>query len=578
MQRSSRGLSMALAFGLLSSCNLAKLPGDTVFHCEADGTCGQSGFVCGGDRVCRPPVVVEEDAGENDAGGLDAGELDAGVEDAGLDDAGFDAGFDAGIDDAGTDAGLDDAGTDAGCVPTGGIDEPDPAGLDLNCDGFDGDLSRAVFVDWTTGNDTNAGTRAAPVHSLAHAASLGKEQIYLSTGMHFGNTTLPDAVAVFGGCDLANAWVRTTTRAVLVGALIASPADAGRVVLDRLEVQAPAASAFGEAAVAVTLINASASSRLSECRLVGGTGSIGADGTAAPPVNAGNAGLAGTADGGLGGAGANCDDAGTSPSGFGGGGVMPDGTGLAGADVTLGGAGSLAKVCDAGACVGIDGGNGSAGTMGLASSVRPADPPAGTLGSVTATGWQGVTLGTWVPAQSGRPGGGGGAGGGLLNLASVLLARGGGAGGGGSGGCGGRSGAAGQAGGASIGLVLFDSSPTLSEVVLVSTQGGRGGNGGAAGSGGASGPGGAGEQGETVAAGSAGVGGRGAAGGAGVPGRQGPGGWGGPVVGLFCGGTSAPVLDGTTTWAPGTPGAGGNGDPNGPAGGQPSIGFKVNCP
>ena len=79
MQRSSRGLLMALAFGLLSGCNLAKLPGDTVFHCEADGTCGQSGFVCGGDRVCRPPVVVEEDAGE----------LDAGVEDAGLDDAGF---------------------------------------------------------------------------------------------------------------------------------------------------------------------------------------------------------------------------------------------------------------------------------------------------------------------------------------------------------------------------------------------------------------------------------------------------------------------------------------------------------
>jgi hypothetical protein len=79
-------------------------------------------------------------------------------------------------------------------------------------------------------------------------------------------------------------------------------------------------------------------------------------------------------------------------------------------------------------------------------------------------------------------------------------------------------------------------------------------------------------------AGAAGAGGRGAAGGAGGPGRQGPGGWGGPVVGLFCGGTSAPVLDATTTWTPGAPGIAGTGDPNGVAGGQPSSGFSANCP
>lgn len=585
--RASRWLSLSSCVVVLAGCNLAQLPEETVFRCEVDGTCAQPGYVCGGDRVCRPPRDAGTDAGQD--AGVDAGEEDAGFDagvDAGEEDAGFDAGFDAGVDagedDAGFDAGFD-AGTDAGCVPTGNVDEPDPAGLDENCDGFDGDLTRAVFVDGTNGLDSNAGTQLAPVQTLTHAATLGKAQLYVSTDPQTGDVTLATAAGVYGGYTAGGAWVRTTTKSVLTGRVLANPADGGRVVLERLEVQAPAATTPGSASVAVTLRNVASTSRIESCRFVGGAGADGDDGAAAPSSAGGNAGGAGLSgmlggDGGLGAAGASCGDAGTSPSGFAAGGSGNDGVGFAGDDPAQGGVGGAATVCDGGLFDGLDGGAGIAGVTGLQSTSRPSDPPAGSLGSVVAGQWEGVSLGTWSPAQSGRPGGGGGGGGGLVDLLNALLGRGGGAGGGGSGGCGGRSGTAGQTGGASIALVLFDSSPTLNDVQLVSTQAGRGGNGGSAGAGGTGGAGGVGAAGEVIATGAAGVGGRGGAGGAGGPGRQGPGGWGGPVVGMFCGGSSAPVTTANTTWTTGTPGPAGNGDPNGQAGGQPASGYSANCP
>ncbi len=539
---------------LLTGCNLAKLP-EAVFRCEVDGSCAQPGYVCDGARVCRPP----RDAGAN---------ADAGAEDAGF-DAGMDAGFDAGMD----------AGFDAGCMPTAGIDEPDPEGLDADCDGFDGDLSRAVFVDQASGLNTNAGTRAAPVQTLAHAATLGKEQIHLSTAPQTGTVTLADAVGVYGGYTVGGAWVRTSTRSLLSGRLIANPSDAGRVVLERLQVDAPAETVAGAASVAVTLRNVANTSRITSCRFAAGAGANGADGMAAAPVNNGNTGGPGLGgDGGVGAVGTSCGDAGTSLDGFAGGDSLSNGLGTAGLDAVQGGVGSAATIVDGGMFDGIDGGAALAGLAGAASNTRPADPPMGSLGSIVSAQWEGVSLGTWAPAQSGRPGGGGGAGGGLIDLGSALLAQGGGAGGGGSGGCGARSGTAGQTGGASIALVLIDSSPTLSDVQLISTVAGRGGNGGIAGSPGTGGLGGAGSVGQTIATGTAGSGHRGASGGAGGAGRQGPGGWGGPVVGLFCGGTSAPVRDASTTWSAGTLGLAGNGDPNGQAGGQPASGYSANCP
>ncbi|PZR15451.1 MAG: hypothetical protein DI536_08355 [Archangium gephyra] len=570
----------------LSACECAQLP-EALFQCESDGACAQEGFTCGDDGLCHPPAA-------NDAG-VDAGEpdasVDAGENDAGVDDAGFDAGVeDAGVEDGGmhVDAGLPDAGlpdagpADAGCVPTGAIDEPDDQQLDVDCDGFDGDLSRAVFVDPVNGDDAAAGTRDAPRRTLASGLSLGRAQLYLATGTaNAGTLQVDDAVSVYGGYDATN-WSRSATYSVISGRLWAAPRDGGRVVLEQLDVQPPAVTQDGVASYAVTLVSAASTSRITRCRLNGGTGGDGADGFDAGASPNGNTGAAGAiGDGGPGGAAVSCGDAGMSFAGFGGGAGGTVGSLGAGADGeggSLAGDGAGEHVCLLPPCVGFDGGAGLTGPAGSMSTTRAADPAADFLGGLDGGWWFGAQLSSWTPATPGR-GGGGAGGGGAVSVAGVIVSRGGGAGGGGSGGCGARSGTAGQAGGASISLVLWASSPTLRDVQLVGGAGGRGGNGGAAGTPGTGGIGGPGAPGENVSdAGIGGSGARGGNGGAGGPGRRGPGGWGGPLVGVFCGGGASPNVDATVTWQTGTPGAAGNGDPNGAPGGEPASGFSEGCP
>src|SRR5699024_5878020 len=61
------------------------------------------------------------------------------------------------------------------------------AAQDLNCDGIDGDASRALFVA-KTGNDLNPGTRAQPLKTIGAALnalgamSTSVDQIYVSRG------------------------------------------------------------------------------------------------------------------------------------------------------------------------------------------------------------------------------------------------------------------------------------------------------------------------------------------------------------------------------------------------------------
>ncbi|MBL8916948.1 MAG: hypothetical protein JNM17_39960 [Archangium sp.] len=589
--------TIAAVLVTLSGCQCAQLPPNARFKCDSNGGCGgQAGYVCFPDNFCRLPIGSD---GGRDAG-VDAGDVDSGVEDAGMDagdvdsgvdagdmDSGVDAGMDAGDMDSGVDAGIDggsDAGTDAGCTPTGAIDEPDQNQLDVDCDGFDGDLTRAVFVDQTGGMDSNPGTRAMPKQTFAAALATGKEQIYLATGT-FASSDVNEAVAVFGGYDPTGAWPRTPMRTILSGSITAQPSDAGRVVFDRLEVNGDAGAMPGEAAIALRVINAASSSSLNDLHLTASTGANGTNGTDAAGVASGNVGTAGVAgdtgsQAGIGGVAANCADAGFSPVGFDGGfgAIALPGDGDDGDDTAVGGAGGGFVVCDGGTCTANNGVDGTDGADGMMSSARGADPAATFLGTIVANQWRGAQLQTWTPAQPGRPGGGGGGGGGIIDLALALAARGGGAGGGGSGGCGGRSGTAGGPGGASIALLLINSSPTLRAVTLTTTQGGRGGDGGNGALGAVGGAGGAPGNGETIALGTAGNGGAGGRGGRGGPGRQGPGGWGGPLIGVFCSGTSAPNIDGTTTWTMGTPGVAGAGDPMGRVGGTPSSGLSSGCP
>jgi len=129
------------------------------------------------------------------------------------------------------------------------------------------------------GLDTNAGTQAAPVRTVSHAATLNKEQVYLATGT-FPAASLHPGRGVYAG----------TTRQRL-------GAHDGQIAPDGLAHRQPGgcgprgaraprgagpAAAAGRASAAVALFNAS-SPRASQLPPRRGTGANGSDGTAAPP-------------------------------------------------------------------------------------------------------------------------------------------------------------------------------------------------------------------------------------------------------------------------------------------------------
>src|SRR5262245_11199452 len=78
---------------------------------------------------------------------------------------------------------FDIAGADLVCVPSG-ADDPDSQNVDSNCDGIDGDISKAVFVAPTGVDQAGGGTLASPFKTVAYAAAqlaiLGKSHIYMA--------------------------------------------------------------------------------------------------------------------------------------------------------------------------------------------------------------------------------------------------------------------------------------------------------------------------------------------------------------------------------------------------------------
>jgi len=193
--------------------------------------------------------------------------------------------------------------------------------------------------------------------------------------------------------------------------------------------------------------------------------------------------------------------------------------------------------------------------------------------------------GTWLPGAGGAggtgivgSGGGGGSGGGYcvgfpdgLHPQSVTGNPG---SGGGGGGCGGNGGTGGQQGGASIALVLANSTlaGNLGQNSLLPGPGGRGGNGGQGGQGGSGGGGAPGYPAGPTTVGSyqcPGASGAGGAGGQGGAGAGGAGGNGGPSFGIaLVAGSTNPGVTGIYAPLPGAPGSKGAGGQNAP---QPVV-------
>lgn len=90
------------------------------------------------------------------------------------------------------------------CQFVSAADLPDDAGLDLNCDGIDGTITRGVFVS-PAGDDANPGTITQPVLTIQRgidiaAGSAGVfDHIYVASGVYQESVTLASGVSLFGG-------------------------------------------------------------------------------------------------------------------------------------------------------------------------------------------------------------------------------------------------------------------------------------------------------------------------------------------------------------------------------------------
>lgn len=450
------------------------------------------------------------------------------------------------------------------CTPSAGVDLPDDTFADSNCDGIDGDRTLAIFVA-TTGTPANDGLTAAhPVGTLAaafavFAAHPERTQILVANGTYSTSTplSLPSGVGIYGGYG-AGYTTRTDTRAQVVAsgatAVIADHLTAPTVI-DRVSLTTM--SQTGASAYTATLIVDTSFDNLTLRFLSvvagrggnggdGGTGATGSDGTRGSDGSGASGGGGGSVGGGMGASGAS---RGPGPAGaMGGGGSC----GTGGSPGPSSGSGGLG--CgDGNPQPGGMGGTGCTGTTGTGGTAGDG------IGTLTGRVWAASTGGTGTTGGTGGGGGGGGAGGGESCTDPVFgtciycdTGRGG--GGGGGGGRGGVGGRGGTEGGASIGIILIDSTITVTNLRITTSGGGNGGIGGAGGNGGTGGPGGSG-----VGSGnsSQGAGGNGGTGGPGGPGGCGGGGGGGPTFGIWGNGPTAQIMELTATIY--TIGSGGSG-------------------
>jgi hypothetical protein len=445
-------------------------------------------------------------------------------------------------------------------------DLPDDEFDDINGDGIDGDVNRAIFVA-PEGSDENPGSMDEPVRSISHGIELAQEQgkdVYVCAATYTEALVIEgQGVDVYGGYNCATGWergrypveVRSPAGPALVVRDVSEPMRVDWVSFTGLDADPDTP---GESSIAVLVVNADAL-EISHAEIVAGDGAAGADGEAGEDASI----LNDSTD--LDGQDAPnrvcsdndpCPDVALGASPTGGRSCAPTsaetwgGRGGDGANFTLS-AGSERAAGEAGlpgmpaAPEGeLDGADGADGD--------PGDPATEAFGTVSEEGYLATNSG-----QDGSPGETGGAGTGgeggdswcehvmqpSGEVCDIYYWVGGGGGAGGPGGCPGGAGRGGGAGGASIALLAINSPVRIARSTLSSGSGGDGGRGGPGGSGAAGGPGGAGGMSSVrnieparLQAQSGGDGGEGGDGGAGGPGA------GGPSIALVTAGPEAELI------------------------------------
>lgn len=384
------------------------------------------------------------------------------------------------------------------CIPTD--DEPDGDFTDTNCDGIDGDASRAVFVA-NDGSDAAAGTMDEPVQTLGHAIELASESgkdVYVCNGSYAENVVIDHAVGVYGGYDCDNGWRRISDWASVEpdqGVPLTVLGVSGDVVVDRFALRAPAGVEASESSQAARVIGSSNVhfSRVEFRAADGARGATGSDGklhgeAKAPRGDDGSdAPLATCKE--RNGLSSTCQQAATGGAGF-----LLECTDPYGVYRNRGGrGGDGANAWLSGASCGdtVNGSSGQAGEPATASmdgsdGAAASDGVSGVLsfGLILDGLYVAANAGTdGSPGNRGLPGKGGSGGASIMSFTNQGFcegdfSRGGGGGQGGYGGCAGFAGMAGGAGGGSIALVIVDSRVVLDWSPFYTGNGGDGGNGG----------------------------------------------------------------------------------------------------
>jgi hypothetical protein len=436
-----------------------------------------------------------------------------------------------------------------------------------------------LYVSVTTGLDTNDGSQAHPVQTLARAYVIagltGRTSLKLAAGIYHEVPTLQPGIDIEGGFGLPGWTLPGGSTEFDLGA---GTAIASNITVPTTILGVSFRSTLTPAGNSIALLSANSNANLvfQDCGFlaIGARfGSIGADGVAGATGGNGGLGAAGSCDGPNGSGGlAGVPAAGGCAGGAGGAGGLENG----GGNGTQGGAGDCS-----GGSIGTGGFVGNPGTSGGdggagADGATPSDPvSASAAGSIISGQWVPETSNTGSDGTNGR-GGGGGGGGGAQQCTLCNNGGGNGGGGGGAGGTGGTSGHGGGGGYGSFAVFLDHSSPTFNNCMFWSDAGGEGGSGGNAGKGS---PGGTGGNGATVCTGEIGAGGTGGHGGKGGDGAAGPGGPGGPSFCIYRV-SSTPVVT-SPSYFPGPPGAGGPGgahasDSSHGFAGLPGIGGNTN--
>jgi hypothetical protein len=386
-------------------------------------------------------------------------------------------------------------------IKPGAFDDPDNSFVDQNCDGIDGDVSEAIFVSLTDGDNNNPGTIASPIRDInigiTQAIALAKTQVYVAQSTYQELVILADGVSLYGGYNDQDNWTRSANKSIILSAF---DQDTHRIaisgqdinlttVVDNFNITTTNATMIEVSNIGVHCINCNGLVITNNTINVGDavSGATGANGlngraglsgrTGDPACDSINCGLGAAPrispffrDGGGGGRGGYDTENGID--------------GLSGSFGSPGGIGAVANIC--GATLEIRGGTGTDGADGT-------DGFSGGIGSNGFSISSGYRIGnsgsSGTDGFHGNGGGGGGGGGGAsISTSCFNVYKGAGGGGGGTGGEAGKSGSPGEPGGSVFGIFLLNSpdATTLSNDIFLGALGigGTGGVGGAGGRGG----------------------------------------------------------------------------------------------